>query len=373
MAATDSDNDTLIYSLSGKRTRRPSPSIRRTARSRPFPRIDYNFEVKSSYNVMVGVHDSKDSRRQPLTPPPTPSSRWQSGSKTWMSPARWGSGCLRIRTADDRSVARARNLLDPDGSVNISRTTWSRGDTAGGPFIEVVAWRNLADYHTVVADVDKYIELSISYGDGEGPSKTVSAVTAGQIAATNSDPMFDPGAPTTLSVAENSTAGTSVGAALTASDSNDDTLKYSLSGPDAGSFEIDQDGQIKTRSGITYNFESTKNSYNVTVNVHDGKDIASVVDTTIDDTIDVAISLIDANDAPTITGGAPARSILEGTTVVGVYTASDEDAVGHADVGCGELPTTVTSSRSARPESSRSKSRRTSRPGRTQAATTITR
>ena len=108
-------------------------------------------------------------------------------------------------------------MLDPDGSVNISRTTWSRGDTAGGPFIEVA--RDLAEYPTVVADVGKYIELSISYGDGEGTGKTVSAVTADQIAATNSDPMFDPGAPTTLSVAENSTAGTSVGAALTASDS----------------------------------------------------------------------------------------------------------------------------------------------------------
>ena len=184
----------------------------------------------------------------------------------------------------------------------------------------------MAEYPTVVADVGKYIELSIRYRDGEGTGKTVSAVTADPIPVTNSDPMFDPGAPTTLSVAENSTAGTSVGAALTASDSNDDTLKYSLSGPDAGSFEIDQAGQIKTRSGITYNFESAKNTYNVTVNVRDRKDIASVVDTTIDDTIDVAISLTDANDAPTITGGAPARSILEGTTVVGVYAASDEDA-----------------------------------------------
>ena len=62
------------------------------------------------------------------------------------------------------------------------------------------------------------------------------------------------------------------------------------------------------------------------MNVRDRKDIASVVDNTIDDTIDVAISLTDDNDAPTITGGAPARSILEDTTVVGVYTASDEDA-----------------------------------------------
>ena len=139
--------------------------------------------------------------------------------------------------------------------------------------------------------------------------------------------MFDAGAPATRTVAENSTAGTSVGAALTASDSNDDDLTYSLDGPDRGSFEIDSIGQIKTRSGITYNFESDKNSYNVTVNVHDGKDIASVVDTTtIDDTIDVAITLTDANDAPTVTGGAPARTILENSTGVGAYTASDEDA-----------------------------------------------
>ena len=238
-------------------------------------------------------------------------------------------GTVGIRLLTDtngRQFLRSTELTDQDGSVNISRTTWSRGDTAGGPFTELVAWRNVAEYLTVVADVGKYIELSIRYRDGEGTGKTVSAVTDDPIPVTNSDPMFDPGAPATLSVAENSTAGTSVGAALTASDSNDDTLKYSLSGPDAGSFEIDQDGQIKTRSGITYNFESAKNSYNVTVNVRDRKDIASVVDTKIDDAIDVAISLTDANDAPTITGGAPARSILEHTTVVGVYTASDVDA-----------------------------------------------
>ena len=320
VAATDSDNDTLIYSLSGKDA--SSFTIDSSnGQIKTISRIDYNFEVKSSYNVMVGVHDSKDAAGNPDTTTDAiiaVAVRLENVDEP-------GTVGIRLLTdTNGRQVLRSTELADPDGSVNISRTTWSRGDTAGGPFIEVA--RDLADYHTVVADVDKYIELSISYGDGEGPSKTVSAVTAGQIAATNSDPMFDPGAPTTLSVAENSTAGTSVGAALTASDSNDDTLKYSLSGPDAGSFEIDQDGQIKTRSGITYNFESTKNSYNVTVNVHDGKDIASVVDTTIDDTIDVAISLIDANDAPTITGGAPARSILEGTTVVGVYTASDEDA-----------------------------------------------
>ena len=85
-------------------------------------------------------------------------------------------------------------------------------------------------------------------------------------------------------------------------------------------------GEIKTKSGITYNYESAKNTYSVTVSVHDRKDIASAPDTTIDDSIDVTISLTDVNDAPTITGGAPAMTILENSTAVAAYTASDEDA-----------------------------------------------
>ena len=323
VAATDSDNDTLTYSLSGAHA--SSFTIDSSnGQIRTVSGVDYDFEDKNSYNVTVNVHDRKDIASvfdTTIDDTIEVTVRLENVDEP-------GTVEIQLRTHNSgRLFVARREVMDPDGSVTTSRTTWSRGDTASGPFTELVAWRNVVEYPTVAADVGKYIELSISYRDGEGTGKTVSAVTADPIAATNSDPMFDPGAPTTLSVAENSTAGTSVGAALTASDSNDDTLKYSLSGPDAGSFEIDQFGQIKTRSGITYNFESTKNSYNVTVNVRDRKDIASVGDTTtIDDTIDVAISLTDANDAPTITGGAPARSILEHTTVVGVYTASDEDA-----------------------------------------------
>ena len=42
---------------------------------------------------------------------------------------------------------------------------------------------------------------------------------------------------------------------LTASDSDSgDTLTYSLTGTDAGNFDIDSSGQIKTKSGVTHNF-----------------------------------------------------------------------------------------------------------------------
>ena len=55
------------------------------------------------------------------------------------------------------------------------------------------------------------------------------------------------------SVAENTAAGQNVGAALTATDADSDTLTYTLEGTDAASFDIvSGSGQIRTRTGVTY-------------------------------------------------------------------------------------------------------------------------
>ena len=95
---------------------------------------------------------------------------------------------------------------------------------------------------------------------------------------------------TTREVAENSPAGTNVGAAVTATDGNDDTLTYSLEGTDAASFQIvSASGQIQTTSGVTYDYE-TKASYSVTVKADDGLGGT--------DTIAVAIDLTDVNEPP---------------------------------------------------------------------------
>ena len=75
-----------------------------------------------------------------------------------------------------------------------------------------------------------------------------------------------------------------VGGTITASDSDGgDTLTYSLTGTDAGSFEINASGQIKTKTGVNhnFNFEATKNSYSVTVQVRDSKDAAGNANTSV--------------------------------------------------------------------------------------------
>ncbi|MDE0194591.1 MAG: fibronectin type III domain-containing protein, partial [bacterium] len=94
----------------------------------------------------------------------------------------------------------------------------------------------------------------------------------------------------TRSLPENTAAGTDIGAPLTATDADaGDTLTYSLSGSDAASFYIvAASGQLRTWSGVTYDFES-RSSYTVTVEVSDS---------TATDTIAVTIALTDADEPP---------------------------------------------------------------------------
>ena len=92
----------------------------------------------------------------------------------------------------------------------------------------------------------------------------------------------------TLEVPENSAAGAAVGTPVTATDADSgDTLTYSLEGPDAASFTIvETSGQIRTGSGVTYNYEAPKNSYSVTVKADDDNGRAVTIDVTINVTDD---------------------------------------------------------------------------------------
>ena len=99
-------------------------------------------------------------------------------------------------------------------------------------------------------------------------------------------------------IAENSAAGSNVGAVVTASDVDGDTLTYSLSGTDAGKFTIvEASGQIKVKSGTVLNYEKADGNdptsaptYSVTVTATDPDDET--------DTIDVTITVTDVDEPP---------------------------------------------------------------------------
>ena len=105
----------------------------------------------------------------------------------------------------------------------------------------------------------------------------------------NAAPTFDDGDSTTRSFPENSGTGTNVGGVVAATDGDNDTLTYSMTGTDAlGSTSIHRQARSTTTSGQSWDYEGTRN-FQVTVNVRDSKDAAGNADTAVDDTIAVAI------------------------------------------------------------------------------------
>ena len=76
-------------------------------------------------------------------------------------------------------------------------------------------------------------------------------------AEANSAPAFEEGRDASRSVAENSAAGTAVGAPITATDRDDDDITYSLVSGDTALFDINKStGQLSVAEGANLDFES---------------------------------------------------------------------------------------------------------------------
>ena len=139
-----------------------------------------------------------------------------------------------------------------------------------------------------ISDYDVQIRLSGANNwtahsfTGTGTSTTLSSLTEGksyevQVRAVNAEgngawsasgSAITSANAVTRSIAENSAAGTNVGAAVTAKSTNTTyTYTHALSGMDAGKFEIGSStGQITVKSGTALDYE-VKTSYSVIVTV----------------------------------------------------------------------------------------------------------
>ncbi len=219
-------------------------------------------------------------------------------------------------------------------STTVSATTASQFHTA--PFrLDVSVRKGRTTYRlgdSVPLDLGtNHITVVATHSDGT-PTLTYAVAVS---RALNTPPTFDDGSSTTRALPENSGAGVDVGGVVAATDSDSsDTLSYSLTGADADSFEIDSNGQISTRTGVThdFDFDGPKPSYSVNVNVSDGKNAAGDADPTIDATIAVTINLTNVNEAPDITTVTTAHTDFDvaentaTTAVIATYEATDVDA-----------------------------------------------
>ena len=187
-------------------------------------------------------------------------------------------------------------LTDPDGGV--AGTIWQWARTSDPSDLTNPPWTDITDatsnaYTPPDGDVGYYLRATASYNDGEGNSKSAQAATTNAVQAGSNRPPEFSADTATREVPENTAAGENIGAPVTATDPDNDSLTYSLEGTDKDPFQIvPNSGQIQTKSGVTYDHE-TKSSYPVTVKADDGNNGA--------DTIDVTITVANVDEEGTVT------------------------------------------------------------------------
>ena len=148
-------------------------------------------------------------------------------------------------------------------------------------------------------------QVQVRASNAEGDSGWSAAGTGSTNTPANNAPEFSL-ATTTREVPENLASGQDVGAVLTATDSDMDTLTYTLEGTDAASFDIvSTSGQIRTKAGVTYDHETTS-SYSVTVKADDGNGGT--------DTIAVTITVTDIDEPPDKPASEPTVTATVGST-----------------------------------------------------------
>ena len=169
------------------------------------------------------------------------------------------------------------------------------------------------------------ITISVTTMD-DTPSPHTYTVTVTR--APNTPPTFTDGPTATRGVDENTVADRNIGAPFTATDpDSSDMLIYSLDATSAASFDIDADGQLRTKAALDY---ETTPSYTVTVSVRDSKDSNSEADEVTDDTIRVTILVANLNEEPEFPSSETGmRSVDENTPAgedIGApFTATDDD------------------------------------------------
>ena len=288
-----------------------------------------DFEDQSSYSITVVAHSGEGARRL-------------SASLDVIIEVVDGEDAGAVvlsQRQPEVGIAIHATASDDDGGVTIRKWVWELSEEVGvsarglplkecldnTPFIDTVdadSWTPIpgatsAVYAPKADDVGRCLRATAMYIDNVGSARDedkaegVLEVPVGRHgsfgAAPESDGGFVNAAPvfpdqdfttegdqsdsTIREVPENSEAGRSIGAPVSAHDEDDDLLIYTLSGPDAESFRIGRnDGQLKTEGPLNY---EARSSYSVVVTATDPFGAM--------DSIQVTINVTDEDDPAVIT------------------------------------------------------------------------
>ena len=264
--ATDVEGDPLTWTISG--SDRYSVDAGQIKVSNPL-----NYELESSHSVTVTVSDGKlsdtvavnitveDVEEAPNAPgaPSVSGASKTSLSVTWDAPLNLGP------------------------AINDYDVQYRKGTT--GDWVEHAHGDTNRSTTITALEVGTSYQVQVRASSEEGTGGWSQPPGSGSTNA-NQAPVIQGNDPASRSVNENSTHGTEVGFAFTATDANaEDSLTWSLSGTDAGLFSI-SGGQITVSGALDHEASPTRS---VTVEVSDG---------TAKDTVDVAVTVNDLTEVP---------------------------------------------------------------------------
>ena len=319
VAAENPEGDRLVYTLAGVNAA-AFTIVESTGQLRTSEAL--NFETKPSYSVTVEVHDGRDGLGNISTA--------VDDSKVVTVTVENVEEQGAITLTSDTATIQARvpvmaALADDDRPTNVM-WQWARSPNGRSDWINIGGVTS-ATFTPDDSDEGNYIRATASYRDGEGQGKTANDVSprVGDAPPINSAPAFPSTENGQREVAEDATGGRSFGDPVTATDFNNDTLYYSLSGTDAASFEIGQNtGQLSLASSVTLDFEG-KRSYRFTVEVSDRADPLDDQDMAIDDRQSVTVTVTNVNEAPAVTGEAAPTFAENGSNAVASYSGTDPE------------------------------------------------
>ena len=305
VTATDSDNDTLVYSLGGTDAGKFT-IVSGSGQIRTRAGEIYDREARASYSVTVRADDGNggtdtvavtinltDVAERPL-PPAAPSV--SSGSATsvnvmWSAPSNSGRPAIASYNLQYRKSSGSSWMSGPQ---NVTATNTS-----------IMGLEENAEYQ---------VRVRARNSDGDGPWSETGMGRS--LAPSNAPPEFTEGMTATRSFTEtvgDATVQTAadIGAAVTAADADGNTLSYSLEGAYRNEFTVDSSGQISTRVGKSYDREA-RASYLLMVKADDGNGGT--------DTIAVTITLKDVAERP-LKPDAPSLSPESATSVNVMWSA----------------------------------------------------
>ena len=301
---TDPDGDDVTWSVAGTDAARFSINEDGELTFRSSPNYEAPNDANKDNVYEVAVRASDSDLMSTLNVEVTVTNANESGAIT---------GHASIDHPENSTTTIATySITDPDGDD----VTWSIAGTDAARFSinegGELTFRSSPDYEAPNdANTDNVYEVTIRASDGDLMSTLNVEVTV-----TDANESGAITGPASVEYPENAT--TTV-ATYSITDPDGDDVTWSIAGTDAARFSINEGGELSFRSSPDYeapNDANTDNVYEVTIRASDG-DLMS--------TLNVEVTITDANESGNITGPTTVNYPENGTTTVATYSITDPE------------------------------------------------